>query len=126
MARGRRPTNPHLKLVTGNPGRRQIPTAPAPEARSTPLEPPKKLNVAQRRLWDRFIETATWLTDFDVPKAYMWVCLQAEHDRAPAKMLAARLTQLRLLAAELGLDPGARSRMAIPPPESKSPADEFF
>ncbi len=126
---GRKPKPPALKLVTGNPGHRPIEgtgDAAAPPVREAPLVPHRKLTKAQRALWDRFIETAWWLTDHDVPKAYAWVCLQAEYDKAPVKMVAARIAQLRVLGNELGFDPSERGRLGISSGQRKDAADEFF
>lgn len=122
--RGAKPKPPGLKLVTGNPGRRPIPEGEA-ETREHPLEPPKKLTVAQKRLWDRFIDTAWWLGEHDVAKAFMWVALQAEFERSPAKMVTSRISTLRALGSELGLDPAARTRMAGDG-KKEDPADKFF
>ncbi len=124
--RGAKPKPPVLKLVTGNPGHRPLEQGAEIEVRESPLQPPKKLTKGQRVLWDRFIDTAWWLTDHDVPKAYMWVCLQAAHDKAPAKMISARIGQLRVLGNELGLDPSARGRMGVANGQSRDPADKFF
>jgi hypothetical protein len=137
--RGPKPKHPDLKLVTGNPGHRPIAGAekkdgdgggdepPAgPDMRETPLVPHRKLNKAQLELWKRFIDTAWWLTEHDVPKGYMWVCLQAEYDKKPGKMIAARLAQLRVLGSELGLDVAARSRMGVARGQKKDPTDKYF
>lgn len=133
--RGRKPKPDHLKLVTGNPGRRPLngagvsgETAGGGElaVREDPLEPPKRLTKAQQALWDRFINTAWWLTDHDVPKAYVWVCLQAEYLKSPAKMIASRIAQLRVIGTELGLDPSARSRMGAGGKKKDDPTEEFF
>lgn len=125
--RGVKPKPAHLKVVTGNPGKRPLPGAEEEvEVREEPLVPPRKLTKLQTALWERFIQSAWWLTDHDVPKAYMWVCLQAEHDKKPGDMIAARLGQLRVLGSELGLDPSARARMATDHGRPKSPAGQFF
>lgn len=134
--RGRKPKPPALKLVAGNPGRRPIPNVnawrtgalfPEIEFREEPLKPYKKLTKVQERLWKRFIDTAWWLTDHDVPLAYMWVCLQAEFDKKPTDMISSRLTQLRLIDAELGLDPGARSRLTVGfGKREDDPTEKFF
>jgi len=123
---GRKPKAVELKLVTGNPGHRNIPEGSEIEVRESPLVSVRKLTKPQQRLWDRFINTAWWLTDHDVPKAYCWVCLQAEHDKAPAKMIAARITQLRVLGSELGLDPASRARMGTASGKKKDPTAKFF
>lgn len=124
---GRKPKPAALKLVTGNPGKRPIPEeAPEIDIREAPLKPHRKLTVAQKSLWDRFINTAWWLSDHDVPKAYMWVCLQSEFDKKPSDMNANRITQLRTLGSELGLDPSIRSRLGVSGGKKKDPADKFF
>lgn len=124
---GRKPKPAALKLVTGNPGKRPIPDeAPEIDIRESPLQPHRKLTAAQRRLWDRFINTAWWLSDHDAPKAYMWVCLQSEFDKKPSDMNANRITQLRTLGSELGLDPSIRSRLGVSGGKKKDPADKFF
>jgi hypothetical protein len=96
---GTRPKSAALRLVTGNAGKRPLPAEP-PATRDAPLEPPRKLTKPQQRLWSQFIAKAWWLGDTDAHKAFMWVCLAAEHDRAPGKMIAARLAQLRVLGSE--------------------------
>lgn len=123
---GQRPKPAALKLVTGNPGKREIPEAEF-EVRETPLEPPRKLSQAQRRLWDRFINTAWWLTEHDVPKAFAWVALQAEFEKSPAEMVASRIANLRALGSELCLDSSARARAGIGSgKKSTNPAARFF
>lgn len=125
--RGTKPKPPALKLVTGNPGHRPLPVATTDvPVRETPLSSQKKLSKSQRVLWERFIDRAWWLSDADVPKAYMWVCLQAEHDKAPGDMIAARIAQLRALGSELGLDPSSRARLGISSEQRTDPSDRFF
>jgi hypothetical protein len=82
-------------------------------------ERPTKLRGAAAKLWNDYISRAWWLTWADGPKARMWCHLQAEYDRAPAKMIASRIAQLRAVGAELGFDQAARARMGIP----RNPAD---
>ena len=98
-------------MVEGNPGKRRLPAVEDIEYREGDLEPPKKLTKAQRVLWDRFVNTARWLTDHDTPKAYMWVCLQARYNAKPNDATAAMIGQIRALSSELGFDPGARIRI---------------
>jgi hypothetical protein len=122
--RGQRPRPPHLKLVSGNPGKRPI------RSRQTdvpfqggPIERPPSLRGDARKLWDQYIARAHWLTWADGPKALMWSYLQAEFEKAPGKMIAARLTHLRALGAELGFDPVSRDRMGITLPTGMPPPD---
>lgn len=126
--RGTKPKSPALKLVTGNPGKRPIADESAPEieVREKPLEPHRKLTKAQRFLWDRFINTAWWLNEHDVAKAYMWVCLQVQFEKKPEDMNSNKIGQLRILGSELGLDQSARARLGINGGTKKDPADKFF
>lgn len=124
--RGAKTKPAELKLVTGNPGHRPIDTEPKIEIRETPLVSHKPLTPDQQTLWGRFIDTAWWLTDHDVPKAYIWVCLQTEYDDAPGEMSAAMIAQLRVLGSELGLDAAARAKIGANGGKKKDAADQFF
>ena len=125
MVGGARPKPAALKEVTGNPGHRPLSTEPIVEAREGPLRPPRKLRKAERELWERYVDTAWWLTEHDAPKAYAWCCLEAEFEKAPGKMATSRLGQLRGLATELGFDMNARARMGVDRGK-KNPGDKFF
>ena len=125
MARGRKrtPTELHLVRNTLNTTRhRDRIGEPVSEGRPVP---PKILGEREQQLWDQFIDTAFWLHIHDSAKAYVWVHLHAEFERAPADMIAARLTQLRAIGAELGFDPSSRSRLGGIVAEPTAP-DEFF
>lgn len=124
--RGKKPKPPYLKIVQGNPGRRPIEIPSGPESREGPLKPPKKLTKEQAALWKRFIDPAHWLTDFDAPKAYAWVCLQAQHDEKPGEFKAALHGQLRLIGSELGLDPSSRARLGISTKRNDDPNAKYF
>lgn len=124
--RGRKTKPASLKLITGNPGKRKLPEGAEVSVREEPLEPPAKLDVDQKRLWERFINRAWWLEDHDSPKAYMWVALEAEFEKCPADMTASRIAQLRALGSELGFDPSSRSRMPGKYPSSVDPAEKYF
>lgn len=124
--KGRKPTARILRLVQGNAGKRPLPAAdPVP---SGSVERPAKLRGAAAKLWDDYITRSWWLTWADSPKALMWVHLQAEFQRSPGKMIAARLAQLRALGSELGFDQAARTRLGLPanPDRKKAPADKYF
>ena len=127
-ARGTKPKPPELKVVTGNPGRRPLPEATTNvPVRKKPLRPHKKLTPAQSALWKRFIDTAWWLTEHDVPFAYMYVCLQAEHDSDPLSMNAALIAQLRVLGSELALFTTSRARLGLgAKAPGADPTEKFF
>lgn len=128
--RGRKPKPAFLKLVTGNPGRRPIAPDIAeilPAVEDNGLEPPRKLKKRQQELWDQYIRRAPWLTGFDVPRAFMWVCLHAEFESGPTLMVAGKIAQLRALGSELGLDPASRQRLGAAEGEKREdPAAKYF
>jgi hypothetical protein len=103
--RGRKPTLPHLRLVTGNPGKRRLRGADPSGDSFGGREKPKALPAAVSRIWDMTIARAHWLEWPDSDKAAVWCFLQAEFYAAKGKMLSSRIAQLRVLGAELGLDP---------------------
>src|ERR1700722_6808062 len=106
--RGRKPTPPALRLITGSHlSDRPPPKGVEPTPPGGALERPEKLRGNVAKLWDSHIARAWWLTWVDGPKARMWCHLQAEFDRAPTKMIASRIAQLRALASELGFDHAA-------------------
>ena len=117
--RGAKPKPTRLHVVDGTyrPDRHAGPSEPEPEGE---LEKPPKLNGRAGDLWDRYMARAHWLTWADGPKALMWVHMQAEFERAPSKMVASRIGQLRSLGSELGLDPASRARIGTPPAKAKS------
>lgn len=123
---GARPKPTALKAVTGNPGKRDLPDSGDFSVRTEPLEPPKPLEDRQQDIWNRYINTAWWLTDGDAPLAYVWVCLQAEFQENPGQMTASRISNLRSAASEIGLGPSARARLALEGAGKTDPTDGFF
>ena len=119
--RGTRPTARVVHLATGNRSRR--PLRPEPPVVEGKPQKPAKLKGRASQLWDQVVMYATWLTILDGHKLFLWCCLQAEAERAPAQMNAARIGQLRGLGAELGLDPSARLRLGTAS-DARSDADE--
>src|SRR5262249_850991 len=108
-----------------NAGKRPLP----PPDPLTPgsVERPPRLRGPALRLWKRFIARAWWLTWADSPKAFMWCHLQAEYEKAPAKMIASRIAQLRAAGSELGFDQASRARMAVPTPAAADdPIAKYF
>ena len=66
----------------------------------------------------------TWLAEADTETLAAWCALAAEFQKDTRSMTAARIGQMRTLAAELGMTPSARTRLgAIPraPTKKKSP-----
>jgi len=89
-----------------------MPPLPTPEEEG-PIVRPAKLRGAAGKLWDQYITRASWLTWADGPKALMWCHLQAEFEKAPSMMVAARIAQLRALGSELALDLSSRMRLGV-------------
>lgn len=103
-----------MRLVQGNPGKRDMPVGASLEdieLREEPLEPPKKLTKAQAKVWQSDIEPHPWILQSDSMMAYAYVCLACEFMRSPANMIPSRISQLRTLASSLGLDPSSRTRI---------------
>ena len=134
--RGRKPKPDFAKSSMGNPGKRPLNgqglnyaqpwNADTQPVRTAALRPPKQLTKSQQALWQRFVNPAHWLSDFDTAKAYVWTCLQDEYQEDPRAMNSARITQLRVLGTELGLDPGARVRIGADYAPIEDPTDRFF
>lgn len=129
--RGAKPKPAFLKVVTGNPGHRPIKEDAGLEVDrnfDNHLEPPKKLKKRQQELWDTYIRKAPWLSQFDVPRAFMWVEIHAEFEKDPGGMIAGMIAQLRSLGSELGLDPASRSRIGteLGKRGNKDPAEKYF
>ncbi len=106
--RGTKPTATILKLAAGNPGKRPLPHA-EPIATGRPIKPPR-LGKRAEELWDR-VAVYEWLTEAESGKLHIWCELQAEFERSPRTMTAARIGQLRAAGSELGLDPSSRARL---------------
>lgn len=121
---GRRPTATVIKLATGKHGRIGIPEG-EPIAEGAPIKPPK-LKGRVSALWDEVVERAPWLTSADSYKLHVWCALHAEFERAPRKMVAAMIAQLRNAGSELGLDPGSRARLGTKPAPKADPANKYL
>ena len=111
--RGQKPLATVVKIATGNRGRRPLPRGEQ-VAEGTPQKPPW-LSRRAANLWDEVVAHAVWLKAPDAFKLHIWCALQAEFERAPTKMIAARIGQLRAVGSELGLDPSSRTRLATGP-----------
>lgn len=125
MGNNRTPT--HLRVISGNAGHRPIPEG-EPLPTGDPVMP-KYLGKAAKTLWKEFIATAFWLTKSDSAVAAQWCCLEAEFRKSKGLMMAARISQLRALQSELGLNPAARARLGTPgggktPPQD--PSGKYF
>jgi phage terminase small subunit len=118
MIRGRKPIATVLKLVTGNPGRRPLPTGePVPTGK--PVKP-KWLKGRGASLWNEVLAFAFWLTVADGYKLAAWCDRQAqfENHRIRARWTAADRREHRSLGSELGLDPSSRVRLGTGNPSN--------
>jgi len=106
--RGQPPTSNLVKLVRGNPGKRAICAEPQPAGK--PVKP-AAISLRAGELWDEVAAACPWLRQPDGYKLHVWCELQAEFEAAPSEMMSFRLTQLRALGSELGLDPVSRARI---------------
>jgi hypothetical protein len=113
-----------IQMSPNGAGRRHTIDVPV-EERSVALEPPKRLNAAQRKVWDKHIEPCKWLQDSDVLLAYAFVCLSAKLLKDSDDVTAAELSQMRLMAGDLGLRPAERQRLTKGKPKANQ-TDEFF
>lgn len=120
--KGRKPKPTHLKLVTGNPGKRKL-SKVEPQPRKGRPDAPEWLVPEARAEWDRVIDELVGsiglsLIDRAVLATYcqLWGrFVEGEKINKPVK--ATHITQMRGLAAELGLTPSSRSRISAPNPK---------
>jgi phage terminase small subunit len=110
--RGRKPKPTPLRLLTGNAGKRALPVnEPKPEGE---VVRPRFLKGRAAGIWDEYAPELIRLgvlTSIDAHTFAAWCALTAEFERAPTKMLAAKITQMRGLAASFGMDASSRTRL---------------
>jgi len=111
--KGRKPD--YLKVVIGGKGAYGVPDPAAnkrpPKRRTGGMACPSSLKGRARELWTQHILPATWLVaPFDTFKAIMTVQLFVEFERDSLKSI--KLSILRGLLSDLGMDPGTRARIA--------------
>ncbi len=124
---GRQRTPTALKVVKGNPGKRPLPEN-EPDPRGE-VKKPAFVKYRATRFWKQFapeLERLGVLKSTDVVMFGVWCCLVAEFDESPRSFNAAKLAQMRALAASFGLEPSSRSRFSVPQPKKKDGAEEFF
>ena len=121
--KGRKPKPTHLKVITGNPGRRPL-NENAPQPTGRPIKPAFVRGRAAK-IWAEYVERAFWLTEAESHILAAWCSLTAELEKDIDRMTASRISQWRTLAAELGLTPSSRVRLGQGG-DKKNPAAEFF
>jgi phage terminase small subunit len=125
--RGAKPKPTLLKLITGNPGNRSLPTG-EPEPAGRPAKP-KWLKGRSAAIWDEVLVFAFWLTVADAFKLAAWCDQEADFEKRRALWSAADRREHRAAGSELGFDPAARARMGAEPDVARrqnDPAEEFF
>ena len=110
--RGAKPKPALLRLVGGNAGKRPIP----PDVQVDPgynnqIEPPTRLRKREREVWDAFVRPLPWLQPADSAMAFLFVRLFTQFEKSP-DMVAGKIAQLRASAAEIGITPASRTRLA--------------
>ena len=118
MAMGRKPKPTHLKLVTGNPGRRPL---SAVEAQAVPAlpSPPPHLSDDAKVEWGRVSEELYKIGLLSgIDRASLAAYCQAYGRWATAERAIAEMGKRDLVryAAEFGMTPSARSRIIAAPP----------
>lgn len=148
--RGRKPKPTHLKVVTGNPGRRPL-NAREPSPAGDLKAPPEWLTDDQKAGWAYAIEHAPrgLLRKLDQSVFTAWVVAESLHREAtqmvrrtglmvrapntglliqsPYLPVINKQAQIMLKAAEqLGFSPSSRGRISISGDEEEGGAEEFF
>lgn len=128
MPRGQKPKPSELRRLQGNPGHRPIPQEL--DIGSGKLIAPDHLTAGAMKIWKRDIGRASWLTWADQMKCELYCALYDTFvNEGIEGMTAGMVSQLRVVAAELGFDPSARTRMGanlkegsggVPPVEEKA------
>ncbi len=128
--RGRRPTPAHLRLIDGtrNATRHGTEEAVRKSAEKSPkvsfgkLSRPKHFKGHALAAWELYIKPATWLDGSREPAAIAFCELWQEFSLDPTSFRAAKHTQMRAYASELGLT-DERNRVTN---ENEPEKDEHF
>jgi P27 family predicted phage terminase small subunit len=135
--RGRKPKPSHLKLITGNPGRRKLPKDEPKPAPAVDLAAPEHLSAGARAHWAQVakeLAEAKVLTRLDLHGLGMyceafarWTWANAQIQKhgvlvktpngfptqSPLLQIANKaFEQMRVMLAEFGMTPSARTRVA--------------
>lgn len=148
--RGRRPKPTHLKVVSGNPGKRPLnPAEPRPAGDLA--KPPPGLTRAQRRIWAAAVACAPlgMLKRLDAGVLKVWVVACDLHGRAllgleagglvveaPSTGFPVQSPYLAIInrqaaimlkaAAELGFTPSSRTRVAVEPEDRQDAFEDYL
>lgn len=124
--RKRKPTG--IKLVTGNPGKRDLPENEL-EPEGAPTPPPSVLKEPSvLEIWDQYAPMLTELgvlTAADSHQFAVWCHLADQFEKYPAGMPAAKINAMRALASSYGMDPSSRTQLPGKP-KKVDPEEKFF
>ena len=129
MPRGRPPKAPGLHLVSGSyrddrHGRGSPP--PGQQLRAKDIPAYIRRDDRATRIWREALPKLPWLHRVDKYCFALWCCLQAEFERDPASMMAARISLLRLMAGDLGLTAAGRARLGFTMAPPAEPGDDPY
>lgn len=140
--KGAKPKPTHLKMIAGNPGKRQLPEdEPIPEGDL--IEPPDHLSESQKQIWREGIEACPkgLLKKLDLSIFMTWVISSDIHRKASidvgtegiygqtlngeliasiaTKIIKEHAAIIIKSAAEMGFTPSSRSRVKLSDPKKK-------
>jgi len=110
---GPKPKPTHLKVITGNPGKRRL-NQHEPEIIEPLGSPPAGWQAGAKALWHEMVGCAPdgVLTKADRHLIEISVRLLAQI-RADAEVSAAHMSQFRACLSEMGMTPSARARLSV-------------
>ncbi len=123
--KGRKPTPRAIHVVRGTFRKDRHGERPAATPNDA-VEKPAYVTGRAGRIWKARAPGLTSigvLQKHDVEMFSVWCILMAEFEESPSMMNAARIGQLRGLAASFGMTPSDRAR--LPADGSTAPADDF-
>jgi len=124
--RGRKPKPTFLHVVEGTLNVTRHADRPDTELPAGRPVKPKWLKRRAARIWDEYAPRMVWLGEIDSAMLAAWCSLFAEFE-ADQAMSAPRISQMRGLAAELGLTPSARTRFRTDGDKTKAdPAAKYL
>jgi phage terminase small subunit len=123
-----KPTPTHLKVLRGNPGKRPLPkNEPQPQG---DVIRPRFLKGRAAKIWEEYapeLIRLKLLTSVDAHTFAAWCALTAEFEKDPTKMLAAKIGQMRALAAAFGMEASSRARLGTAPKsDERDPFEDFM
>jgi hypothetical protein len=123
---GRKPKATHLKVITGNPGKRAL-NHDEPEAAGDIGGPPTDWTPEQKLLWWEVVNAAPKgvLTGSDRVLVELAVRNLANLRAAGPEMTAAQSAEMRRCLGEMGMTPSERARLTVQKPASGNPFAEL-